>query len=141
MPPQEEVLAKRYDYSPLDLPIPPISSNSFLHYLDQPRCASLARTTRWLGFLPKRLEEQLVARRRSCEPNTTVTGWGIHIEEGVDEEVLTRIALVVLIGSGVLGVLYSVKTGDVSGGFTIAGYVATILGLVSSMLYFRWRKE
>jgi hypothetical protein len=141
IPPKEEVLAKRYDYSPLDLPLPPISSNSFLHYLDQPHCASLAETTRWLGFLPKKLREQLIARRRSSEPNTIVTGWGIHIEEGVNEEVLAVIAFVVLVASGVVGVLYSVRTGDVSGGFAIAGYIATVLGVGCSMLYFRWRKE
>jgi hypothetical protein len=141
IPPKEEVLAKRYDYSPLDLPLPPITSNSFLHYLENPKCVSLTRTTRWLNCLPKRLEEQLLSRRRGCEPDIIVSGWGIHIEESLNEEVLAFIVLIILICSGLLGFIYSVKMGDVSGGFTVASYIATVLGVGTSMLCFRWRQE
>jgi hypothetical protein len=141
IPPREEVLAKRYEYSPLDLPIPPITSNSFLHYLGNPECESLARTSRWLSCLPKRLGDQLVSRRRCCEPDVVVTGWGIHIEEGLNEEALACIALIILVCSGLLGLTYSVKMGDVSGGFTVAAYVATVLGVGISVLCFRWRQQ
>ncbi|KAF4628716.1 hypothetical protein G7Y89_g9432 [Cudoniella acicularis] len=111
IPPHTEVHAKRYDYSPLDLPLPPITSNSFLHYLSNPSCTSLTRTSRWLGCLPKRLEEQLLSKCRSCEPDTIVSGWGIHIEEGVNEEALAILALLVLGLSALLGVAYSARTG------------------------------
>jgi hypothetical protein len=141
IPPKEEVYAKRYDYSPLDLPLPPITSNSFLHYLENPECEFLTRTSRWLNCLPKRLEEQLLSRRRSCEPNMIVSGWGIHIEEGLNEEGLACIALILLICSGLLGLVYSVKLGDVSGGFTVAAYIATVLGVTISALCFRWRQR
>jgi hypothetical protein len=141
IPPKEEVLAKRYEYSPLGLPLPPITSNSFLHYLKSPDCESLKRMSRWLSCLPKRLEERLLSRRRCCEADAIVTGWGIHIEEGLNEEALACIVLIILICSGVLGLTYSIKTGDVSGGFTVAGYVASVLGVGISMLCFRWRQS
>jgi len=141
IPPKEEVLAKRYDYSPLDLPLPPITSNSFLHYLQNPECESLTRTSRWLSCLPKRLEEQLGSRRRCSEPDVIVTGWGIYIEEGLNEEALACIALLILVCSGLVELTYSVRMGDVSGGFTIAACIATVLGVGISMLCFRWRRE
>jgi hypothetical protein len=97
IPPKTEVLQKRYEYSPLDLPLPPITSNSFLHYLENPQCESLKRTSRWLGCLPKRLEEQLLSCRRSRTPDTIVSGWGIHIEEGVNGEALAGVVLVILV--------------------------------------------
>jgi hypothetical protein len=141
IPPKEEVLAKRYDYSPLDLPIPPITSNSFLHYLEHPECESLTKTSRWLSCLPKRLKGQLAAKRRCSEPDMLVSGWGIHIEEGLNEEALACIALIILICSGLVGLTYSTKMGDVSGGFTVAAYIATVLGVAISILCFRWRQE
>lgn len=141
IPPKGEVLARRYQYSPLDLPLPPITSNSFLHYLEHPECESLVKTSRWLSCLPKRLEEQLLSRRRCSEPDILVTGWGIHIEEGLNEEALSCIALIVLVCSGLVGLTYSVKMGDVSGGFTVAAYIATVLGVGISVLYFKWQHE
>jgi hypothetical protein len=69
-----------------------------------------------------------------------VSGWGIHIEEGLNEEALACIALITLICSGLLGLIYSIKMGDVSGGFTLAAYITTVLGVGTSMLCFRWRQ-
>ncbi|KAE9365777.1 hypothetical protein N431DRAFT_472372 [Stipitochalara longipes BDJ] len=139
VPPLTEVHAKRYEYSPLDLPLPPITSNSFMHYLENPECESLQRTSRWLGCLPKRLEEQLLSRRRSSEPDTIVSGWGIHIDETLNEEALAILVLIILLFSAFLGITYSAKTGDASGGFTIAGYIATVMGVVVAVLYFKWQ--
>lgn len=113
IPHKEEAFAKPYDYTPLDLPLPPITSNLFLYYLQHPECESLMRTSRWLNCLPKRLEDQLVSRRRCSEPNVIVSGWGIHIEEGLNEEALACIPLIVLDYSGLFGLVYSMKMGDV----------------------------
>ena len=41
--------------------------------------------------------------------------------------------------SASVGIAYSAKTGDTSSGFTIAGYIATVMGVVLTVLYFRWR--
>lgn len=141
IPPITEVHSKRYEYSPLDLPLPPITSNSFLHYLENPECESLKRTKRWLSCLPKRLEEQLLSKQISSEPDIIVSGWGIHIDETLNEEGLAILAFVVLSLSALVGVTYSVKMGDASGGFTIAGYIATTLGVFVTVMYFRWQQE
>jgi hypothetical protein len=45
-----DTFRRRYNYSLLDLPLP-ISSNSFLHYVDLPHYTSLTKTTRGLGCL------------------------------------------------------------------------------------------
>ncbi|CAG8949961.1 hypothetical protein HYFRA_00004293 [Hymenoscyphus fraxineus] len=141
IPPLTEVHLKHYEYSPLDLPLPPITSNSFLHYLENPDCESLKRTKRWLSCLPKRLEEQLLSRRISSEPDIIVSGWGIHIEETLNEEGVSILAFVILSASAIIGVIYSAMMGDASGGFTIAGYIATTLGVFVTVVYFRWQQE
>jgi hypothetical protein len=105
--PLKEVVAKRYDFRHLTchshLPLPPITSNSFLYYLEHPECDSLARTSRWLSCLPKRLEAQLLYMRRCSEPNVVVSGWGIHIEKGLNEEALACITLIIFVCSGLVG--------------------------------------
>ncbi|CAG8978622.1 hypothetical protein HYALB_00013222 [Hymenoscyphus albidus] len=141
IPPLTEVHLKHYEYSPIDLPLPPITSNSFLHYLENPDCESLKRTKRWLSCLPKRLEEQLLWRRITSEPDIIVSGWGIHIEENLNEEGRATLAFVILSVSAMVGVVYSAMMADASGGFTIAGYIATTLGVFITVMYFRWRQE
>lgn len=73
------------------------------------------------------------------DPDSIVSGWGIHIEETLNEETLALLVLGVLLLSAIVGVAYSLRTGDVSSGFTIAGYVATMLGVGITVLYFRWQ--
>ena len=133
--------SKVYEYAPLDLPLPPITSNSFLHYLENPRCESLLKTTRWSTCLPKRLEEQLETKRRSSEPNVVITGWGVHIDEGLNEEALACITFLTLLLSGIVSFVYSVKTGDTSSGFAIGAYIATVIGVFVAMMYDRWQDE
>lgn len=115
-----------YEYVPLDLPLPPITTNSFLHYMTNPSCPSLARTNTWLGCLPKRLREQLGARRLAMDPNHNVTGWGIHVEEGLNEIAVAVIVLSIFLISGAAGVIYSQVMGDVSGGFGIASWIGGV---------------
>ena len=141
IPPKEQVMSKVYEYSPLDLPLPPMSSNSFLHYLENPYCESLLKTTRWSACLPKRLEEQLESRRRSSEPNIVITGWGIHIDEGLNEEALACITFVTLVISGIVSIVYSVKTGDTSSGFALGAYLASVIGVFVAMMYYRWQND
>ena len=69
-----------------------------------------------------------------------MTGWAIHIEEGINGEALACVALFIMLLSAAVGVGYSAMTRDVSSGFAIAGYIATVMGLVITMLYFRWQQ-
>jgi hypothetical protein len=101
IPPKKEVLKKRYEYAPLNLPLPPITSNSFIHYMEYPDCPSLARTNKWLGCLPKKLRTQLVRQRLATDPNLNVTGWGIHIDESLNGEAVAIICVLIMIISGV----------------------------------------
>jgi hypothetical protein len=49
------------------------------------------------------------------------------------------LTLMILLFSGLVGIAYSVKTVDASSGFTIAGYLATVMGVVVTVLYCRWQ--
>lgn len=80
-----------------------------------------------------------MSRRRSSEPDTIVSGWGIHIDETLNEEALAILVLIILLFSALVGIAYSVRMGDPSSGFTIAGYIATVMGVAVTVLYFKWQ--
>jgi hypothetical protein len=107
--------------------------------MTNPSCTSLTRTSKWLGYLPKRLREQLGAQRLSMDPNRNVTGWGIHVEEGLNEVAVAVIALSILLISGAAGIIYSKVMGDVSGGFGIASWMVGVLGGVVALLHYMWQ--
>lgn len=107
--------------------------------MGDPECESLRRTSRWSSCLPKKLDEQLLSQRRSCEPDKIVSGWAIHIDETLNEEALAILVLIVMLISAAVGIIYTVCTGDTSSGFAVAGYVATAMGVVITVLYFRWQ--
>jgi hypothetical protein len=75
----------------------------------------------------------------AVDPNRNVTGWGIHIEEGLNEVAVAVIGLSILLISGAVGIIYSQVMRDVSGGFGIAGYVVGVLAGVVTLLHFMWQ--
>ena len=77
--------------------------------------------------------------RRSSPPHVVVTGWGIHIDEGINKEGLFWIAFGVLVLSLAVGVAYWIVKRDFSGGFTAAAYIVAVLGVMITLMYLRWQ--
>ena len=78
----------------------------------------------WLQLFPKKLYSKL-----GYERGKQNLGWGIHVVEGVNTPGIVRLGLVIILGSGVLGVIYSAVSGDAGAGFTIAAWLATVAAL------------
>lgn len=76
----------------------------------------------------------------ATDPNLNVTGWGIHIEEGLNEVSVAFISVVILLVSGIVGLSYALALGDTSGGFGIASWITGVLGTLITALYFMWQQ-
>jgi len=108
--------------------------------MEYPECESLKRTRKWLRCLPKRLGDQLGQQRLARDPDDEVAGWGIHIDEGLNEEVAALICMLVLLISGIVGVSYATAMKDPSAGFAIAGWIVAAASTGVTVLYFRWKR-
>lgn len=62
-----------------------------------------------------------------------IIGWGIHLVEGPNWMAVLAVSEVVLVLSLVVAVGYSVGRGDVSSGFAMGAYVATVLAVSNGL--------
>jgi len=80
----------------------------------------------WVKRLPKKLKCELKYNRNGEPP---AVGWGIRIEERINTSLFWT-----LLGSTlILAIAYSVRTHDVSGGFTMASYFASALAVTAAL--------
>jgi hypothetical protein len=140
VPPEAEVLARNYEYTPCPLiPQLPISPNSFLHYLECHATEGSLRGRKWLNRLPKKLERSLLDLRRSTEIDKDVVGWGIYIIEGPNMVVITLLTAIMVGISGVVSLTYSLARKDVSSGFAIGAWIVTFWAALITALYYQWK--
>lgn len=112
-----------YHYSPMPAKVfPPIGSNRLMHIFNHPD--HVDGETICLNRFPKRINGRLGS---SANGSHAVVGWGIEFVEGRHWKKVWGIGCVVAVLSLFLGTLWSCRTGDVQGGFAIAGYVMAFL--------------
>jgi len=141
IPPEEEVRARKYEYSPCPLiPQPPVPSKAFLHYLNFHATEGTLRGRKWFNRFPKKLERSLLDVRRTTEIEKDVIGWGVHIIEGPNLIWITLFTLIVVIISGIVSVVYSIAMNDVSGGFGIGAWIIAFWVALVTALYFQWKQ-
>jgi hypothetical protein len=125
-PPETEVKVKKtYDYRPCP------QDEFEITNLDDVLLHSLLESGPhldhyWLDMFPKKLHETLEYRSGSPDANT---GWGIRIVDGLNWIIILRLSLAVVAFSGILGLIYSIVKKDPGGGFTMAGYLVTLIFL------------
>jgi hypothetical protein len=104
--------------------IPPIGPGQLLHLWNSPNHPDGTGQT-VLGRFPKKKHERLYVG-----PNDTVYGWGIHLVEGPNWVLIWFIIfIVVLIGSCVFSIAYSVLQHDIQSAFAISSYVISFATL------------
>jgi hypothetical protein len=106
-------------------------SEAFATKLLQPGHAF--RSSECLELFPKKLRFPFAYRLGAQK---TVL-WGINVVEGVNTAAVVWLALLIMISSAVLGLVYSLVTHDVSAAFTLAACFLTSLSLVITHLQFR----
>jgi hypothetical protein len=141
IPPEAEVLARNYEYTPCPLNSPPpISPNSFLHYLEYHATENSLRGRTWLNRLPKKLERSLLDLRRSTEIEKDIVGWRVHIIEGPNMVMITVLTVIMVGISGVVSLVYSFSRKDVSGGFAIGAWIVAGWVALVTTLYYQWKE-
>jgi hypothetical protein len=134
LPPEEEVIGKRYQYQPCPLrPPPPIPSNVFVHYFNSsvyhPRSV-------WMDRLPKKLQESI---QSSCEPLTI--GWGIHIIEGPNHNTIFWMLVLFVCLSLFASCIWTVLKGDIQGGFGIGAWMVSVPSVMMLAFVFKWSDD
>ena len=130
IPPEDQVQDNVYMYDPcpLDL-LPPVPDNTFMHLLENPGPHKRAL---WLHRLPKKVNASILS-----STDDLIVGWGIHIIEGTNWLMVSIVAFLVMVLSGVFGILWSVYRSDVSGGFGVAAWMT---GILTSMIMVYFNK-
>ncbi|KAL9118045.1 MAG: hypothetical protein Q9187_005412 [Circinaria calcarea] len=134
LPPETEVIAKRYEYDPCPLrPPPPIPSHIFLHYLNSSR--EHPRSL-WLDRLPKKLTESI---KQSTDP--LPIGWGIHIIEGPNRRAMFWITVLIVLLSIIVSTTWTAVKGDIQGGFGLGAWIVSVPGVLMMAFFFKWSED
>ena len=129
MPPQDR---SDYEYLPRPLrPLPPMPPETFIHYLEHGEGDLNPNRHVWLPRLPKRLEKGVV----QC--GETTDGWGIHIVEGPNREVVFCIVMVTILASLLVSLLWAALRGDVQGGAGLGALIMAMPSVVMAAFLFR----
>ncbi|KAJ4990180.1 hypothetical protein SVAN01_04271 [Stagonosporopsis vannaccii] len=133
LPSEDEITAKRYEYS-LQPPVPPpIDSRTFLHYFYKHNTHSHSTSAKYINRLPKKLGDSLT---RSLGVDDLLEGWGIHIVEGPNKVAICWALMVVLIVSLGVSIGYDLVTRSGDSGFAIGQWMVAALTVGLSALYF-----
>lgn len=131
-PSPEEASTKRYYYRPCPPQhSPPLPPNILIHAFFNPK---LVHTSKFLlTRIPKKLDSRL-----ECpdDPSISSFGWGVYIVDGPNWFLLSCVFLVILVGSGVLSVVWAIVQKDVSSGFTMGGYVVAVATALLTVTFF-----
>ncbi|KAH6838570.1 hypothetical protein B0I37DRAFT_409119 [Chaetomium sp. MPI-CAGE-AT-0009] len=127
-----EMAAEGYTYYPCPLRPPPIPANIFLHHLSKPgRHPKLV----WGSRIPQKLDRSILQIQT---PNDLVTGWGVHIIEGLNKTAVLLCSLVGLLISMIVAVVWAVVKDDVQGAFGIGAWLTSVEAIVVMLVVTQW---
>ncbi|KAF4992693.1 hypothetical protein FDECE_13641 [Fusarium decemcellulare] len=129
IPPQD--LAE-YEYTPKPLKSrPPMPPEVFIHYLNHNHNVQRCGKRIWIPRLPKRLSKRVIDDDEGC------LGWGIHVIEGPNREVLGFVMMMIIFGSIVAAVTWAIARRDVPGGATLGAFLIAVPGTsLGTFLFF-----
>lgn len=132
IPSVAEMAAEGYAYYPCPLRPPPIPANIFLHHLSKP---GKHPKLLWGNRIPQKLHNSIL---QAQTPNDLVTGWGVHIIEGLNKTSVLLCSLVGLLISGIVAVVWAVVKDDVQGGFGIGAWLTSVQAIVVMLVVTKW---
>lgn len=104
----------------------------FIHYLEHGEGDLNPLRNDWLPRLPKRKGKRVIDCNEAC------TGWGIHVIEGPNREVIFWILMITIMASVVAGVLWSTLRHDVQAGTGIGALVVALPSAILTAFLFRF---
>lgn len=135
IPGQDAMQREGYGYAPVPLTPPPVPHNIFMHHLLQHREGHTRLL--WGNRIPKKLRRSIMQMDPS-DADGLVTGWGIHIIEGLNRFMVLLCTLVILLFSAVVAVVWVVVRDDVQGGVGIGAWLTSVLAVVLMLVLTRW---
>lgn len=138
LPPEDQVRAGRYEYSPVPLlPDVPISSNEFLHFLSEHSSADDARHVSSSRIFLERLAKKREGSAKLGK-DTLQLHWGIRVIEGPNTGLFTVMVIVtgllcILIGCAVGAMLKNAFQGFSGAGIAFAILFATLNFVYTTM--------
>jgi len=129
------VKQKKYEYEkcPLD-DLPPMDHRTFLHYMNEHdgNGAQNHSDAQWLPRLPKKMGPSILLGR----PSEIPFGWGVHIIEGPNKQVMALATCLGLLVVFLLSLMYAVVAKTEEQGFGIgAFFVAELTVGITAMYY------
>lgn len=112
---------------------PALGPNRLTHYFLSPECIRPEQETVY-AQLPKRLGRLGPLK---ATPQKEVLGWGIHIEEGYHKRAAFLLFATLVLFSAIFGIVWSVKRGDIQGGFAVTGCVLTFCSMLVGFIVVR----
>lgn len=103
----------------------------FIHYLEHGEGDLSPIRNDWLPRLPKRLEKRVV------DGDVAGFGWGIHVIEGPNREVIFWIAMFTIAASVLTSCLWSAVRRDVQGGAGLGALIVALPPAILSAFLFR----
>ena len=128
-PPEDEVRAQRYTYSPCPMDVK-IHQIPFIHELLKP---GPHLGDYWLTMFPKKLREPLV-----WADGQQVIGWGIQINEGLNWTVILSFVMFCLLLTGICVALYAIYREDVSAAAGLGAYIIAVIAVLVPLQYHAW---
>jgi hypothetical protein len=132
IPSETEMATEGYAYHPCPLKPPPIPANIFLHHLSNP---GPHKKLLWGKRMPQKLHNSIL---QIPTPDDLVTGWGVHIIEGLNKYTVFMCALAGLLVSGIVATAWSIARDDVQGGFGIGAWLTSMEAVVMMLVITKW---
>lgn len=112
-------------------PPPPMPPEVFIHYLEHGEGELNPGRNTWLPRLPKRRDTRII------DGDVTCYGWGIHIIEGPNREVIFWIIMVTIVASVVAAVAWTALRGDIQGGAGLGALMMALPPAIMAAFLFR----
>jgi hypothetical protein len=103
----------------------------FIHYLEHDEADLNPRRNDWLPRLPKRLDKRVI----DCD--SVPYGWGIHIIEGPNREVIFWIIMLTILASVLVSALWASLHKDVQGGAGLGTLIVALPPVILAAFLFR----
>lgn len=115
-----------YDFVP-----PPMPPEVFVHYLEHGDGDLSPNRYTWLPRLPKRLNNKVMDCGEATE------GWGIHVVEGPNREVVFWVLMITISASVLASVLWTTLKGDIQGGTGLGALIIALPPAIMAAFLFR----
>jgi hypothetical protein len=138
LPPETELVEKRWEYYLNPNVPPPIDARTFLHYFWKHRDHAESTRKCYVERLPKKLGHSLLSE---FDLDELRRGWGIHIIEGLNKPLISWTIFVIILLSLAVSLAYNRVAKTTDSGFSIGQWMIAAFSVALSAAYFTLEDE